>query len=332
MYYHYFRGFKDEIDAYSGDPTWQVQIPGVPPLGIDDLPSFIVPTAAERMKITLPTFQEQIDTLDAEERPKVLVNTFDELESDALRGIDKYEMIGIGPLIPSEFMNGHDPSVKSFSCDLFEKAKDDYIEWLNAKEKSSVVYISFGSLLTLPKSQMEEIARALVDARRPFLWVIRSTTKNKNMNNDDKSDGELSCLDELNNIGKIVPWCSQLEVLTHPSLGCFITHCGWNSTLESLSCGVPMVAFPRWTDQGTNAKLVEDVWRTGVRVRVDKDGIVRCDEIRRCIEEVMDGGDLSTQVRKNAEKWKRLAREAEAENGSSNRNLKTFFEQVGVYH
>ena len=67
---------------------------------------------------------------------------------------------------------------------------------------------------------------------------------------------------------------SQVEVLSHGSLGCFVTHCGWNSTMESLGSGVPMVAFPQWTDQGTNAKMVQDVWKTGVRVddKVNGDG------------------------------------------------------------
>ncbi|KAL0395300.1 UNVERIFIED_CONTAM: UDP-glycosyltransferase 75C1 [Sesamum latifolium] len=137
-------------------------------------------------------------------------------------------------------------------------------------------------------------------------------------------------MEELEKVGRIVSWCSQLEVLTHPSLGCFVTHCGWNSTLESISCGVPVVAFPHWTDQGTNAKFIEDVWRTGVRLRVTEDGMVESAEIRRCVEEVMDGGEKSIELRENAEKWKGLAREAMEESGSSNTNLKAFLEEVGA--
>ncbi|KAL0358482.1 UNVERIFIED_CONTAM: Anthocyanidin 3-O-glucoside 5-O-glucosyltransferase [Sesamum angustifolium] len=91
-----------------------------------------------------------------------------------------------------------------------------------------------------------------------------------------------------------------------------------------------MVAFPHWTDQGTNAKLIEDVWRTGVRVRANEDGLVESGEIRRCIEEVIDGGEKSRELRENAEKWKGLAREAVEENGSSNKNLKAFFDEVGA--
>ncbi|CBI39405.3 unnamed protein product, partial [Vitis vinifera] len=97
----------------------------------------------------------------------------------------------------------------------------------------------------------------------------------------------LSCREELEQKGMIVSWCSQIEVLTHPSLGCFVSHCGWNSTLESLVSGVPVVAFPQWTDQGTNAKLIEDMWKIGIRVTVNEEGIVESDEFKRCLEIVM---------------------------------------------
>ncbi|KAL0382829.1 UNVERIFIED_CONTAM: UDP-glycosyltransferase 75C1 [Sesamum calycinum] len=328
IYYYYFNGFADEIIASSNDPSWKLQLPGLPiMLSKRDLPSFTLPNGSESSSFFLKSFKEQLEALDVEMKPKVLVNTFDSLESDALKAIDKYELIGVGPLIPSAFLDGKDPSDTSFGGDLFQKS-DDYIEWLNSKPESSVVYVSFGSLLRLPKVQMEEITKGLLDSSRPFLWVIPA---NEKANEEKKEEDErLSCMEELEKVGIIVPWCSQLEVLTHPSLGCFVTHCGWNSTIESVSCGVPVVAFPHWTDQGTNAKLIEDVWRTGIRVRADEDGLVESSEIRRCIEEVMDGGEKSKELRENAEKWKGLAREAMEENGSSNKNLKALFYEVGA--
>ena len=71
--------------------------------------------------------------------------------------------------------------------------------------------------------------------------------------------------------------------VSHPSLGCFLTHYGWNSSLESLVSGVPMIGFPQWADQGTNAKLIQDVWKIGLRVNVNEEGIVESDEIKRCL-------------------------------------------------
>ncbi|CAH2041461.1 unnamed protein product [Thlaspi arvense] len=122
----------------------------------------------------------------------------------------------------------------------------------------------------------------------------------------------------------IVPWCYQPEILSHPSLGCFLSHCGWNSSLESLVSGIPMVGFPQMQDQLTNAKLIEDVFKTGIRVKVNKEGILEGDEIKRCIEVVMGGGEKREDLRKNAKKWKDLAREAAKDGGNLEQNLQYF--------
>ncbi|XP_009601422.1 UDP-glycosyltransferase 75C1-like [Nicotiana tomentosiformis] len=325
IYYYYFNGYEDAIKGSTNDPNWCIQLPRLPLLKSQDLPSFLLSSSnEEKYSFALPTFKEQLDTLDVEENPKVLVNTFDALEPKELKAIEKYNLIGIGPLIPSTFLDGKDPLDSSFGGDLFQKS-NDYIEWLNSKANSSVVYISFGSLLNLSKDQKEEIAKGLIEIKKPFLWVIRDQENGKG----DEKEEKLSCMMELEKQGKIVPWCSQLEVLTHPSIGCFVSHCGWNSTLESLSSGVPVVAFPHWTDQGTNAKLIEDVWKTGVRLKKNEDGVVESEEIKRCIEMVMDGGEKGEEMRRNAQKWKELAREAVKEGGSSEMNLKAFVQEVG---
>ena len=108
------------------------------------------------------------------------------------------------------------------------------MKWLNSKPKISVIYVSFGSLCVLSKPQKEEIAMALLDFGCPFLWVIKS---NKEDNVEEDEDHEVSCREELEKRGKMVSWCTQMEVLSSPSLGCFLTHCGWNSTLESVVWG-----------------------------------------------------------------------------------------------
>ncbi|XP_059447402.1 UDP-glycosyltransferase 75C1-like [Corylus avellana] len=320
IYYYFFNGYGDVIRNSSNDPSCPIQLPGLPLLTSRDLPSFLL--ASSTQTFMLPALQEQLEALEKESKPIILVNTFDALELEALRAIEKFNLIGIGPLTPSAFLDGKDPSDTSSGGDLFQSSKD-YMEWLNSKPKSSVVYVSFGSLLVLSKQQMEEIARGLLDSGRPFLWVIKA----KENGEEEKEDNKLSCMEELEENGKIVPWCSQLEVLSHPSLGCFVTHCGWNSTLESLSCGVPVVAFPHWSDQGTNAKLIEDMWKTGVRVAANEDGIVGGDEIKRCLELILGGG-RGEDIRKNAMKWKALAAEAAKEGGSSYNNLKAFVDEI----
>ncbi|KAJ6304101.1 hypothetical protein OIU77_017893 [Salix suchowensis] len=287
IFYYYFNGYGDTIKKNINDPSFSLKLPGLPPLESRDLPSFLNPRNTHAF--ALPVNKEHLEVLDEETSPKVLVNTFDALEWEALNSIDS----------------------------------KDYTEWLNAKPESSVIYISFGSISVVSKPQKEEMARALLDTGRPFLWVIRAD------GGEEKEEDKLSCREELEKQGKIVPWCSQVEVLSHPSIGCFVTHCGWNSTFESLASGVPVVAFPQWTDQLTNAKMVEAVWETGVRVAANKEGIVEGEEIEKCLELIMGGGERGKEMRKNAKKWKDLARESSIEGGSSYQNLHAFVNEIG---
>ena len=319
IYYYYFNGYGELIQNKGDHPSSTIELPGLPLLNNSDLPSFLIPPKGNTYKFALPGFQKHLEMLNCESNPKVLINSFDALESEALGAINKFNLMGIGPLIPSAFLDGKDPSDTSFGGDLFRSSKD-YIQWLNSKPKSSVIYVSFGSLFVLSKQQSEEIARGLLDGGRPFLWVIRLE--------ENEEEKTLSCHEELERQGMMVPWCSQVEVLSHPSMGCFVTHSGWNSTLESLTSGVPVVAFPQWSDQATNAKLIEVVWKTGLRAMVNQEGIVEADEIKRCLELVMGSGERGEEMRRNATKWKLLAREAVKEGGSSDKNLKNFMNEV----
>ncbi|KAF8388478.1 hypothetical protein HHK36_027150 [Tetracentron sinense] len=310
IYYYYFNGYGDIIGNIKNDHSCCIELPGLPLLTFRDLPSYFLPS--NTYSFTLSTFQGQFQKLEGETKPTVLVNTFDALEAEALKAVEKLNLIGIGPLISLSFLD------KFFGGDLCHASRD-YLEWLNSKPDSSVVYVSFGSMAVLSKPQMEEIGKGLLESGRPFLWVIRQP---------ENGETELNNIEELRREGMIVPWCSQVEVLSHPSVGCFVTHCGWNSTLESLVTGVPVVAFPQWTDQLTNAKLIEDVWRTGVKVRVkEEEGIVESDEIKRCLETVMRG-ERGEEMRRNAKKWKDLAMEAVKECGSSDRNLRRFVDEI----
>ncbi|KAH7857160.1 hypothetical protein Vadar_009714 [Vaccinium darrowii] len=310
IYYYYFNGYGDAIRNNTKKPSSAVELPGLPLLSADDLPSFLL--ASNTFDFALPLLKEHLDLLDVETNPKVLVNTFDALEYEALRAIEKINLVAVGPLILSAFSDGKDPADTSFGGDLLEDTKA-YIEWMDSKASESVIYIAFGSLSSMVKQQMDEIARGLLECGRPFLWVVRAI-----------EDEKLSCIEQLERQGMIVPWCSQVEVLAHPSVGCFVTHCGWNSSLESLVSGVPVVAFPQWSDQVTNGKLIEDVWKTGTRVKPNTDGIVESGETKKCIEVVMGGNEMSS----NAKRWKDLGREAGKEGGSSDKNLKTFVEEV----
>ncbi|MBA0635803.1 hypothetical protein Godav_024753, partial [Gossypium davidsonii] len=170
IYYFYFNGYESTIKAQADEtnPKRSIKLPGLPLLATRDLPSFVTALNVYRWGPLL--IQEQMDILADESNPKILVNTFDALEQEALNAIENFNMIGIGPLIPSSFLNSSDSLDNSLRTDLFQPDSKDYLQWLDSKPKSAVVYVSFGSITVLTKQQVEEIARALISSRRPFLW------------------------------------------------------------------------------------------------------------------------------------------------------------------
>ncbi|KAH9743883.1 Flavonol 7-O-beta-glucosyltransferase UGT74F1 [Citrus sinensis] len=148
------------------------------------------------------------------------------------------------------------------------------------------------------------------------------------LNDQAKGESEQSKLpenfsDETSQKGLVVNWCPQLGVLAHEATGCFLTHCGWNSTLEALSLGVPMVAMPQWADQSTNSKYIMDVWKMGLKAPADEKGIVRREAIAHCISEILEG-ERGKEIKQNAGKWRNFAEEAVAKGGSSDKNIDEF--------
>nr|GEX21088.1 crocetin glucosyltransferase, chloroplastic-like [Tanacetum cinerariifolium] len=115
----------------------------------------------------------------------------------------------------------------------------------------------------------------------------------------------------------------KVQVLSHAAIGCFVTHCGWNSITESVVSGIPMVGYPKFADQILSVKMVEEVWGNGVKAVADNGGVVTRDEIKRCLNVVMDDGEIKS---KKNEILKGLAQEANVEGGSSHTNLKQLLE------
>ncbi|BAS77537.1 Os02g0203300 [Oryza sativa Japonica Group] len=206
------------------------------------------------------------------------------------------------------------PAAARASHDLYRHDEKGYMEWLDAKPAGSVVYVSFGSMSVVSRRQKEELRRGLAATARPYLWVVRS---------DDRDDGD----GDGDGGGMVVEWCDQVRVLSHGAVGCFVTHCGWNSTLEAVACGAPMVAVPQWSDQDTNARLVAG-WGVGVRAATGADRVVEAGELARCVETVMADTEAAAAVRRSSVAWKAKVREAVAEGGSSDRNLKAFLDRI----
>nr|GMD54683.1 crocetin glucosyltransferase, chloroplastic-like [Ipomoea batatas] len=326
IFYYYFTGYEERFRGCTGiDNNGVVELPGLMPLTAREIPSFLLPTASSATDFMIAQSMKDHIELIKKERPKVLVNTFDALEFDALRVIETVGLVGIGPLVPSAYLDGEDPCDTSFGGDMRKKS-NGYVEWLDSKPKGSVIYVAFGSYSELPDKMVEEIARGLVETRRPFLWVIREG------GNGQKPEEKLSCKADVEKQGKIVRWGNQVEVLQHSSVGCFVSHCGWNSTLEALTSGVPMVGCPLWTDQWCNSKFIQDVWKTGIRVDVNEKGIIEANGLKKAIECIMGEEETGQGLRNNATKFKALAKEAMREDGSSYVNLKAYVDEVLLGH
>ncbi|KAL9684968.1 hypothetical protein QQ045_022412 [Rhodiola kirilowii] len=335
----------------------QVSVPGMPLLDSKDVPSFLHEVTSYPIisKLLLSQFGN------LSRANWVLFSSFDQLEDEVndysfihnsayknLTDLDAIEFIHairnsdyknwifiqvlksfpsqwaiktIGPTIPSMYLDKRLCTDRDYGLYLLKPDEGTTTAWLNAKKEGSVLYISFGSIANLSEEQAQEVAYALKTSKHSFIWVVREPEQKKlptdfieNLLPDD---------------GLILSWCSQLEVLNHSAIGCFLTHCGWNSVLEALSAGVPMVAMPQWTDQPTNAKYIEDVWKVGIRGKTNQAGkVIPRDEINHCISQVMDEGTMKSELRANAAKWKRLSIAAMAEGGSSDKNINQFVRDV----
>jgi UDP-glucoronosyl and UDP-glucosyl transferase len=319
IYYHYFNGYESTISRHKDDRDFTVSIPGLFPLKICDLPSFTTITPDDDPhKIILAEFRSIFESLDrvnkaTGSKPKILINSFEALEAGVLPSMEKeFELYPIGPLIQPSAKDEEEKNSEIFKMD----DETNHMKWLDSKPVRSVVYVSFGGLTAVSKRQLEEVQFGLKDGGFPYIWVVRE---------DSRVEGLV--LEEDSSNGVIVEWCDQVKVLSHPSIGCFVTHHGWNSTLESFMCGVPMVGIPQWSDQPTNAKLSAENG-VGVRGEISKESVVLASEIERCLKLVMSDDSKGTEMRQKAQILKEKFREAMETGGSSEKNLRAFVKAI----
>ncbi|XP_030940756.1 UDP-glycosyltransferase 74E2-like [Quercus lobata] len=311
IYYHAHQGTL-QMPLEEGS---SISLPSIPSLGINDMPSIFrdMESYPGELNVAVNQFSN------FQEANWLLCNTFDELEDEVINWMtSRWHFKTIGPAIPSIYLDKRLEDDKEYGLNLFKPSMDTCMKWLETKKIGSVVYISFGSMAALGEEQMVEITSGLKNSNCYFLWVVRESECKKLPSN---------FLQEIVEKGLVVSWCPQLEVLAHKAIGCFMTHCGWNSTLEALSLGVPMIAMPQWMDQTTNAKYIMDVWKVGVRIKVDEKGIVTKEEIELCIREVI-GGDRGKEMKRNLMKWMELAKEAVDKDGSSDKNIDEFVAKI----
>ncbi|XP_023002861.1 UDP-glycosyltransferase 74E2-like [Cucurbita maxima] len=292
-----------------------ISIPPLPVLQTEDLPYF-----SYEPELVLKFMTDQFSSF--KNAKWIFFNTFDQLEMKVVNWMaQKWPIKTIGPSIPSAYLDGRLKDDKTYGLNHQNLNHGKIFQWLYSKEIASVIYISFGSLVILPEEQVKEVANFLKDTNFSFLWVLRESEQEKLPNN---------FMQQTSHKGLVVKWCCQLQVLSHKSICCFITHCGWNSTIEALSLGVPMIAVPQWIDQTTNAKFVADVWKVGARVKMNDKGIATKLELEASLRHVSQGY-RQNEIKQNSIKLRNLAKEAMEEGGSSDINIERFVKEFDPF-
>ncbi|GMI74572.1 UDP-glucosyl transferase 73B3 [Hibiscus trionum] len=254
----------------------------------------------------------------------VVMNSFKELEPgyvEHYRQVMGRKTWNIGPLSlcnnnrKDKLQRGNEASIDANQC----------LTWLDSKEPNSVLYVCFGTSCWFSAAQLNEIAKGLEESGQGFIWVVREVNVGKE--EEWLPDG---FEERVKGKGLIIRgWAPQVLILEHAAVGGFMSHLGWNSTLEGITYGVPMIAWPLSNEQFYNEKLVTEVLRVGVAVGVEEwcdwmeehKFLVRKERIITAVTELMDGEEAEER-RKRAGELKEKANRAVEEGGSSYCDLK----------
>jgi len=227
-----------------------------------------------------------------------LCNTSCDLEPGAVAISPRF--LPIGPLMESDT-----------NKNSFWEEDTTCLDWLDQQPPQSVVYVSFGSIAKLEPNQFKELALGLDLLKRPFLWVVRPSNDN---------DNNHAYPDEFHGSkGKIVNWAPQRKILNHPAIVCFISHCGWNSTIEGVCSGIPFLCWPFFSDQFVNRSYICDVWKVGLKLDNDENGLILKGEIRKKLDQLLQNEDIKARSLKLKESV-----DNSVEGGLSSKNLEQF--------
>lgn len=250
----------------------------------------------------------------------LILNTFEDLEGPVLDQIRKQipKLFSIGPLhahlkarIAAKPMEGSARNSGSF----WEEDRS-CIVWLDSQPHKSVIFVSFGSVAVLTRDELLEFWHGLVNSGQRFLWVMRPDSV------IGKSDIPAELEEGTKARGYIVGWAPQEEILAHPAISGFLSHAGWNSTLESITAGVPMICWPCSADQPTNSRFVSDVWKIGLDMKDTCDRVI----VEKMVRELMEV--RNDEFLDKAEHMSNLARKALSKGGSSSSNLDSLIEFI----
>ncbi|CAN1249959.1 UDP-glycosyltransferase 71A15 [Linum perenne] len=218
---------------------------------------------------------------------------------------------------------------KGILVNTVNSTTNDVIQWLDDKPESSVVFLCFGSMGAFGVEQVKEIASALEHSGHRFLWSLRRQSEKAWVSPTDYEDlNEVlpeGFLDRTEGVGKVIGWAPQTAVLGHKAIGGFVSHCGWNSTLESIWYGVPLATWPMYAEQQVNGFLVVKELGIGTEIKMDyqveSGEIVKAEEIERGIRNLMD---KDCGLKKKVELYSEKMKEALGDGGSSSSSIAKF--------
>ncbi|KAF8406050.1 hypothetical protein HHK36_008130 [Tetracentron sinense] len=289
-------------------------VPGMKDIRLRDIPTLIRTTDLNDIMLNFIMGEVERDF----KASAIILNTFEILERDVLDALSSMfpPIYTIGPL---QLLQNHisDNGLNSIESNLWQY-EPGCLEWLSSKEPNSVVYVNFGSITVMNPQQMIEFAWGLANSKQTFLWIIRP-----NLVIGDAAILPPEFVTETVERGKLSSWCPQEKVLKHPSIGGFLTHSGWNSTLESICSGVPMICWPFYAEQPINCRYTCKEWGIGMEINSD----VKRDEVEMLVRELMEE-DKGKEMKKKAMEWKNRAEEATRPGGISHMNLDKMVNEV----
>ncbi|KAK4254309.1 hypothetical protein QN277_009710 [Acacia crassicarpa] len=300
-------------------------IPGIKDIKLRDLPGIYRTT--DPNDFLLGYVPQQIEA--ASKASAIIIPTYDALEPQVLNALSSMypKLYTIGPLdllLQNQTSNSSvkkNNNCEALKCNLW-KEESECLKWLDSKQPNSVLYVNFGSVIVMRPEQLIELAWGLANSKQNFMWVIRGDLVINRGNINTILPKEIT--EEIKERSLILGWCPQEEVLKHPAVGGFLSHCGWNSTIESISNGVPMICCPFFNDQMLHRRFVSREWGCGLAMESED---VKRDEVERLVRELMEGEE-GVKVRGQARKWKKMAQEATRAGGSSILNLDKLVNEV----
>ncbi|XP_073276956.1 anthocyanidin 3-O-glucosyltransferase-like [Primulina huaijiensis] len=297
---------QDAVE-HKGATTMEQKLSFIPGMSVanfsDVAPEIFRTKNPTSLAITIHKMVEKIPKSTA-----VVLNSFEEIDPIITEDLKSklQHFLNVGPLILSS------PTPLGSITDQ----ENDCLSWLqHQKGPKSVVYISFGSVAVPPGYELTALAEALETCKFSFLWSLRHHAMKL------LPEG---FQDRTREFGKMVSWAPQLQVLAHCSVGVFVTHCGWNSILESVCNGVPMICRPFFGDQKLNSRMIEDSWKIDLRV---KGGVFTKNETTEALECIMSS-EAGEALRENLNKLKDIAKNAVGSGGSSSKNFSTLLEII----